>query len=128
MAASSRVWMTRFRKVSASPKYLNGSACSARPGRSAKFVTLPRAITRWSYSSSQGRVPRPAAVRMRLRWMSIFSIGRVVLSVHQRDLDRRTSKVTPENPLHGQRRVDSTEAAPQDEDPCRSWTHGHVFA
>ena len=44
----------------------------------------------------------------------------VVLSVDQRELDGPTSEVIPEEPFQGQCRVHPTEAAAQNEDPCRS--------
>src|SRR6266576_590726 len=77
-------------------------------------------------SNWTNRVYEPDAARNHFREHRLKDY--IVLSVHQRDLDRPTSKVTPEKLLQGQCRVDSTEAAPQDEDPCWSWAHRHLSA
>src|SRR5439155_1145763 len=77
MSASSRAWMAWFRRTRASPRYLKGSACSLSPDWPAKVVTLPRAMTRWSYSSWSWREPTPAArvTRRRPRWISSMAGG-----------------------------------------------------
>ena len=47
-SASSSARMTRLRSSSASARFLNGNACSGRPGKPRKSVTVPGARTRWS--------------------------------------------------------------------------------
>src|SRR4030095_1899339 len=77
----------------------------------------------WTQTSNWGdRVHEANAARNHFRehWLK----DHIVLSVNQRELDSPTSEVMPKELFQGQRRVDPTETAPQDEDPCWSWAHG----
>ncbi len=135
MSASSSVWMMRFLSASASPKSLNGSACSASPRWPAKLVTVPSAMMRWSYSRAHMREPKRTRVEVRARaeppdrrdrvddadaagdylWEHRLE-DHVVVAVDEPELDAAASQFTPEELLERQRRVDAAEAAAKDED------------
>src|SRR6476661_3403933 len=81
----------------------------------------------WTQTSNWGdRVHEANAARNHFgeHWLK----DHVVLSVNQRELDGPTSEVMAEELFQGQCRVHPTEAAAQNEDPCRSWAHPHLSA
>src|SRR4029077_10092835 len=76
----------------------------------------------WTQTSNRGdRVHEANAARNHFREHRLKD--HIVLSVNQREFDGPASEVMPEKLFQGQCRVDTTEATPQDEDPC--WSRAH---